>query len=136
VEVGVGAAGARGGHAPIVIASDSDFSSCRCVVSGSGTASDPYVIGPSSINNVSGVAVSIDGTNLTRSFTLSNLTIAGNASPSDVGIVLNHINRGGTQIGAQVTPWRYRPTSMTHHSKRILAWDSSMQRKSSVREPV
>lgn len=103
LSTGVGAAGARGGHAPIVIASDSDFSSCRCVVSGSGTTADPYVIGPWSINNVNGVAVSIDGTNLTKSFRLSNLTIAGNATPSDTGIVLNHINTGGTQIGAQVT---------------------------------
>jgi hypothetical protein len=65
--VGVGAAGARGGHAPIVIASDSDFSSCRCVVSGSGSPTDPFVIGPWSINNVNGVAVSIDGTRLTKS---------------------------------------------------------------------
>ena len=55
---GVGVAGARGGHAPIVIASDSDFSSCHCVVSGSGTTADPYVIGPLSINNVNGIAVS------------------------------------------------------------------------------
>ena len=101
--MGVGAAGARGGHPPIVIASDNDFSSCNCVVSGSGTTADPYVIGPWSINDVNGVAVSIDGANLTKSFVLSNLTIAGNATPSDTGIVLNHINTGNTQITAKVT---------------------------------
>src|SRR6516165_9060900 len=89
--VGVGVAGAEGGHAPIVIASDGDFASCQCVVSGSGTSADPFVIGPWPINNVNGVAVSVDGTNLTKSFVLSNLTIAGNATASDTGIVLNHI---------------------------------------------
>jgi parallel beta-helix repeat protein len=72
-------------------------------VSGSGTAGDPYVIGPWSINNVHGVAVSIDGTNLTSSFVLSNLTIAGNATATDKGIVLKNINLpGGTQIVARV----------------------------------
>jgi hypothetical protein len=63
-------------------------------VSGSGSPADPYVIGPWSINNVNGAAVSIDGTNLTKSFVLSNLTIAGNAAASDTGIVLDQINTG------------------------------------------
>ena len=60
---------ARGGGAqsPIRIQSDSDFFACECVSSGTGTQSDPYVIGPLTINNVSGTAVSIDGTNLTKS---------------------------------------------------------------------
>ncbi|HYX76322.1 MAG TPA: hypothetical protein VE757_04005, partial [Gaiellaceae bacterium] len=71
--IGLGTAAARGGHAPIVIASDADFAGCHCVVSGGGTMADPYVIGPWSINNVKGAAVSIDGTNLTKSFVLSNL---------------------------------------------------------------
>jgi hypothetical protein len=101
--IGVGAAGARGGHAPIVIAFDSDFSSCQCVASGIGTTADPYVIGPLSINNVNGVAVSIDGANLTKSFVLSNLTIAGNATQTDTGIVLENINTGNPQIVAKVT---------------------------------
>ena len=101
--MGVGVAGAHGGHAPIVIASDSDFSNCHCVVSGSGTSADPFVIGPWSINNVNGVAVSINGTNLTKSFVLSNLTIAGNATASGTGILLENINSGATQIGAKVT---------------------------------
>jgi hypothetical protein len=100
---GVGAAGARGGHSPIVIASDSDFLSCACVVSGSGTTASPYVIGPWTINNVNGVAVSIDGANLTKSFVLSNLTIAGNATQTDTGVVLENINTGASQIVAKVT---------------------------------
>ncbi len=82
----------NGGHAPIVIATDSDFATCACVVSGSGTPSDPYVIGPWTINNASGAAVSIDGANLTRSFVLWNLTIAGNGASTETGIVLNRVN--------------------------------------------
>jgi hypothetical protein len=84
-----------GKHAPIVIQADSDFTSCACVVSGSGTTSNPYVIGPWTINNAGGPAVSIDGTRLTKSFVLSNLTIAGNATPTDTGIVLENINPSG-----------------------------------------
>jgi parallel beta-helix repeat protein len=88
---------ASGGHAPLVIGSDSDFTSCTCVASGTGTKSSPYIIGPLTINNVNGVAVSIDGANLTKSFELLNLTIAGNSTSADTGIVLNHINPGGSQ---------------------------------------
>lgn len=86
-----------GGHAPIHIQSDSDFTSCSCVSSGNGTTNSPYIIGPLTINNVNGVAVSVDGTNLTKSFELLNLTIAGNSVSTDTGIVLNHINPGGSQ---------------------------------------
>src|SRR6266568_1944186 len=88
---------ASSAHAPIVIQSDSDFTNCHCVVSGKGTQTSPYIIGPWTINNVNGVAVSIDGTSLTKSFTLLNLTIAGNSTSPDFGIHLNHINPSGTQ---------------------------------------
>lgn len=88
------AAGANGSHAPIVIASDSDFATCNCVTGGSGTAQNPFIIGPWTINSLGAgsAAVSIDGTLLTKSFTLFNLTIAGNGDSSSTGIVLNHIN--------------------------------------------
>jgi hypothetical protein len=73
------------------------------MTSGSGTTADPYIIGPWSINNVGGNAVYIDGTALTKSFTLFNLTIAGNGTSTDTGIVLNHINPSGSQaIAAKV----------------------------------
>jgi hypothetical protein len=88
---------ASGGHAPISIKSDADFTSCGCVVSGDGSTGSPYIIGPWTINNVNKVAVFIDGTSLTKSFELLNLTIAGNSTSTDTGIVLNHINPGGTQ---------------------------------------
>ncbi len=96
-DVRVTHAGGGSKHAPIVIQSDSDFTSCSCVASGSGTTSDPYIIGPLTINNVNGNAVSIEGTNLTKSFELLNLTIAGNSATTDTGIVLNHINPSGIQ---------------------------------------
>lgn len=92
-------AGGAPGHAPIVIHSDSDFSSCACVVSGSGTPTDPYVIGPWAINGAPGVAVSVDGATLTKSFTFLNLTIGGSNSAATTGIVLNHINPGSGAAG-------------------------------------
>src|SRR5712692_4421005 len=103
VGVGITHAADSNSHAPIVIRRDSDFTNCTCVVSGTGSTTNPYIIGPWTINNVRGVAVSIDGTNLTKSFTLLNLTIAGNSMSTDTGIVLNHINPSGTQaISASV----------------------------------
>jgi parallel beta-helix repeat protein len=93
-----------GSQSTITIQSDSDFLSCRCVSSGTGAKTDPYVIGPLAINSVSGTGVSIDGTNLTKSFRLFNLTIAGKSAATSTGIFLNHINPSGTQdIEAEVT---------------------------------
>ena len=97
---------ASGSHAPIVIASNADFQACSCVSGGSGTASDPYIIGPLTINSLpsGGVGVSVDGMVLTKSFTLFNLTIAGNGDASSLGILLNHINPSGQNtISAAVT---------------------------------
>jgi hypothetical protein len=81
----------------LVIQSDADFVSCGCVSGGTGSKADPYVVGPLSINNVTGTAVSIDGMNLTKSFQLVNLTISGNGAATNQGVVLNHINPNGTQ---------------------------------------
>lgn len=112
-----------GSHAPIVIHSDSDFTACNCVSSGSGTTTDPYIIGPLTINNVNGPAVWIDGTTLTKSFELLNLTIAGNSNSTDTGIVLNHINAGGTQaITATVFGTQ---TSIQKNSVGILVENST-----------
>src|SRR5215472_7708761 len=104
--LGPDAMAANGSHVPIVITGDSDFKACTCVVSGSGTTTDPYIIGPWAINSVGSgnAAVFIDGTSLTKSFTLVNLTIAGNGDSSSTGIVLNHINSSGQKtISAAVT---------------------------------
>jgi parallel beta-helix repeat protein len=97
---------ANDSHAPITIVSDADFGACNCLTGGSGTATDPYVIGPWTINSLdaNNTAVYIDGTSLTKSFTLFNLTIAGNGARSSIGIVLNHINRLGVPtISAAIT---------------------------------
>ena len=93
-------AGSLPKHAPIVINTNGDFttasatSGCKCVTSGDGTAQKPFVIGPWSINNGYGAAVTIDGSSgsLTASFDLHNLTIAGNKTPQSEGIVLNDVN--------------------------------------------
>jgi hypothetical protein len=91
-------------HAPIVIQSDADFVSSNCVTSGKGTVSSPYIIGPWSINGGTGDAVFIDGTNLTKSFVLFDLTIAGTPAPASRGIVLSNINLPGqTPILAKVS---------------------------------
>jgi parallel beta-helix repeat protein len=104
--LGPNAMAANGSHPPIAITSDSDFQACSRVVSGSGTMTDPYIMGPWAINSVGSgnAAISIDGTSLTKSFTLFNLTIAGNGSSSSTRIVLNQINLSGQNtISASVT---------------------------------
>lgn len=116
---------AGGSHAPIVIASDSDFQFCNCVLSGSGTTEDPYIIGPWAINSTGPgqTAVSVDGTLLTKSFSLFNLTIAGNGSSSSAGIVLNHINPTGQKaISAAVSGPQ---TSILSNGIGILVENSS-----------
>lgn len=87
-------------HAPISITSDAGFTSCSCVVSGNGSTSNPYVIGPLSVSNPSGDGVYIDGSSLTKSFVLYDIT--ANRSTGN-GITLNDINpSGGPTIVAKV----------------------------------
>jgi parallel beta-helix repeat protein len=116
-------AGAFGAHAPIVIQSDADFANCACVTGGDGSQANPFIIGPWAINNVSGDAVYIDGSNLTKSFVLLNLTVAGNGAPTIHGIKLHNINPGGSQsIRAQVLGTQ---TSIQTAEVGILVEDSS-----------
>jgi parallel beta-helix repeat protein len=96
-------------HAPIVITRDADFVACHCVAGGDGSASHPFVIGPWAITKVDGVAVFIDGTSLTKSFVIWNLTVGGNGINSSKGVVLQNINNPGVSrivaavAGAQTT---------------------------------
>jgi hypothetical protein len=92
----------KGAHDPIIIQNDSDFGSCNCVLGGDGSESHPFVIGPWAINKVDGVAVSIDGTNLTKSFVIWNLTVAGNGANSSIGVQLKNLNRGTNRLFAAV----------------------------------
>jgi parallel beta-helix repeat protein len=87
------------GHAPIVITSDTGFTSCGCVTSGSGSTSSPYVIGPWSVSNPSGDGIYIDGSKLTKSFEIYNVSANGS---SGNGITLKNINTGKTTIVAKV----------------------------------
>jgi len=114
---------AAGSHAPIVIQSDGDFAGCACVSGGTGSAASPFIIGPWSINKVAGNGILIDGTSLTKSFVISNVTIAGNGSSSATGIVLNHINPAGVaSIVARVTGTQ---TSIQSAGVGILVENSS-----------
>jgi hypothetical protein len=62
---------------------------CACIASGTGTTSDPYVIGPLSVSNPHGDGISIDGSKLTTSFILRNITATQNAGN---GITLTSIS--------------------------------------------
>src|SRR5512135_1981172 len=90
-------AGGPPAHPPIAIQSDADFSHCACITGGDGSQAHPFVIGPWSINGVNGIAVFVDGTTLTKSFVIPNLTAAGNGSSNGTGIFLQNINPLGTQ---------------------------------------
>lgn len=105
---------------PIMIQADGDFLSCGCVSSGSGTPSDPYIIGPLSIRSASGNAVYVDGSALTKSFVLYNLTIT---NATNTGITLNHINPSGNPgiVAAVFGP----QTSVLGNSTGILVENSS-----------
>ena len=85
-------------HAAIVIQSDGDFTGCACVTGGDGSQANPFIIGPWSVNSVNGNAVFVDGSNLTKSFVILNLTAAGNGSTTGQGIVLQNINPNGPQV--------------------------------------
>ncbi len=92
------------------------------MVSGNGSASHPYVIGPWTINNVNGPAVNIRNVHST-SFTLRDLTIAGNANPSDVGIHLADVSvPGGSVIvgGTQTTFQKNRVGILVERSSGVV----------------
>src|SRR5260370_40716808 len=65
LSLGAAVSHASGGHAPIVLQSNSDFSRCGCVARGSGPTTDTYILGPLTIHHAIGNAVYIDDTALT-----------------------------------------------------------------------
>src|SRR5260370_24667689 len=77
LSIGAAVTHASGGHAPIVIQSNSDFTSCACVVSGNGRTASPDIIGPWTIKKLNGHAAYIDGPRLNQSFEFLKPTIAG-----------------------------------------------------------
>jgi len=74
-------------HAAITIASDADFQACACVT-GSGTARDPYVIGPWTIKapSTGGWALKVDNSagSVTKFFRVAGIVAAYNdLTPTD-----------------------------------------------------
>ena len=69
-------------HAAITIVSDADFVTCTCVTSGSGTAADPYVIGPWTIpaESSGGWALKVDNSSgaITKYFSVAGLNVTYN----------------------------------------------------------
>jgi hypothetical protein len=69
-------------HAAITISSNADFSACGCVTGGSGTAADPYVIGPWTIQAESsgGWALKVDNSSgaVTAYFRVAGLNVTYN----------------------------------------------------------
>ena len=116
-------AGGPPNHSPIVIRNDADFSNCTCVMGGDGSQANPFVIGPWTINDASDAAVFVDGSTLTKSFVIANLTAAGNNAGTSQGVVLQNINHGGIQvILAAVTG---KQTSIQSGGVGILVTNSS-----------
>ncbi len=100
-----------GQHAAITITSNADFSTCGCVTSGNGTAANPYVIGPWSINapsgGTSGWSVKIDNSRgkVTASFNIFGISSAYNdTSTTDPTIWLVGVNTPTTISGNNADP--------------------------------
>ena len=110
-----GAPGARadlGQHDAITITSNADFTAvgssagCACVTAGSGTAADPYVIGPWAISAPSrgthgwGIRVDNSGGGVTDSFVISGISVNYSGVPfTDPTIQLMDVNNpSGTTI--------------------------------------
>jgi hypothetical protein len=101
-----------GQHGPITITSNSDFTGvgattgCACVTAGTGTAGDPYVIGPWAINAPSagthGWAIQVDNSagGVTDSFMIRGISIGYTGVPfTDPAIQLIEVNNpAGTTI--------------------------------------
>ncbi len=92
-----------GNHKPIMIQSNSDFTAigltteCGCVVRGTGTSSDPFIIGPWTIMATSsgpGVLLNGTGGTITKFFTLIHITVHG--TKDNDGIDLVNVNGLGS----------------------------------------
>ncbi|HEY5990893.1 MAG TPA: right-handed parallel beta-helix repeat-containing protein [Streptosporangiaceae bacterium] len=93
-------AGGGAQHGAITITSNSDFVSCQCVTAGSGTASNPYVIGPWAVSSPSGGpnggwSVKVDNSTgaVTAFFNIVGITSAyDDTNPADPDIWLVNIH--------------------------------------------
>ena len=100
-----------GGHAAITITSDAGFSTCGCVTSGTGTSTDPFVIGPWSIpapsGGTSGWSVKIDNSKgkITDYFNIFGVSSAYNdTNTTDPTIWLVNVKTATTISGNNANP--------------------------------
>ncbi|MEW6069840.1 MAG: right-handed parallel beta-helix repeat-containing protein, partial [Candidatus Thermoplasmatota archaeon] len=79
-------------HAPIYIYGDAEFTAANGVVSGSGTATDPYIIEGWEIyaNNTHGIHVK----DTLANFTIRNCKIYGGKANAKIGIFFDNVNYG------------------------------------------
>jgi hypothetical protein len=100
-----------GAHAAITITSNEGFSACDCVTSGSGTAADPYVIGPWAIatpsGGSSGWSVKIDNSQglITDYFNIFGISSTYNdTNTADPAIWLADVQTATTISGTSADP--------------------------------
>jgi Right handed beta helix region len=100
-----------GQHAAITITSNADFSTCGCVTSGSGTATDPFVIGPWAIGapsgGTSGWSVKVDnsGGGITDYFKISGISSTYNdTNTTDPAIWLVDVKTSAGIVGSNAQP--------------------------------
>jgi hypothetical protein len=100
-----------GGHSAITITSNAGFAACGCVRSGSGTAADPYVIGPWAIaapsGGASGWSVKIDNSQglITDYFNIFGISSTYNdTNTTDPTIWLADVHTATTISGTNANP--------------------------------
>ena len=100
-----------GGHAAITITSNGGFSTCGCVTSGSGTAANPYVIGPWAVpapsGGASGWSVKIDNSQglITDYFNIFGISSTYNdTNTTDPTIWLVDVHTATTISGNNANP--------------------------------
>ncbi len=82
---------AAGAHDPIVILGNSDFTSANGVISGAGTAGDPYIIAGWEIDVPQGVKYGIKIENATANFVLRGVIIRGGTAEDGAAIRLGFV---------------------------------------------
>jgi hypothetical protein len=99
------------GHSAITITTNADFTNCGCVASGSGTAADPYIIGPWSIaspsGGSSGWSVKVDNSHgaITKYFDIFGISSTYNdTSTTDPTIWLVDVTTATTISGTNADP--------------------------------
>ena len=88
-------------HAAITIAEDADFQACGCITGGSGTAADPYVIGPWLITapDPGGWALKVDNSSgaVTNYFNVAGITAGyDDLDPTHPLLWLVHVTKAAT----------------------------------------